>query len=595
MKSQFGKFMSSDSVLTLDVLTTFTKTQQNQIRRLIQTDVWFAAQHIFRDPKNLPLEDCHRQICDALVQPNPDVDISQWDATKERAILCFRGCGKTTIDVGHAVQIILSAPDCRLLFVGGTVAHAQRKMQAVVDIFNCNAVIQHLFPNFTNVSAKLGTFTTPARTTTSLKEATITCASFRSSTASGHYDWLKLDDAINDQNQRTDAAVAKSVDSFDNLSPLLEPDTYTDFIGVRFDARDIPAQMATRSIDNRTPLIWLEIPVFQLKEGEDLAARHKANKLNLDTDVTFTWQRKWNAKTLKLPYSKPNFRENYLLEVETPEPEPLIQPVTPELLKQCLTAAIPDVFTEIPVANGDLASVSEKGTDACSVVSGYWNLASQTLTISRAFNKKFTFESDFLKQTWYVYDDLRVGRTNRIRFRVEQAKEERGLWDEEFKAIQIDAEFLPPESNKDERILELFNALRLGKVRFDSSLVASPVWSDVLTQFVGYKFGQLHSHMKDDLVDSVSQLYEFCLTITAAEPAPFHTRNAREISMFGQELGDDTFDGVHSLPKNSPQHDETFYADVDFLSRFTAQSANLASRNHLSGQRWHLSGNRNPQ
>ena len=39
--------------------------------------------------------------------------------------------------------------------------------------------------------------------------------------------------------------------------------------------------------------------------------------------------------------------------------------------------------------------------------------------------------------------------------------------------------------------------------------------------------------------------------------------------MFGQELGGDTFDGVHSLPMDSPQHDETFYADDDFLKRFT--------------------------
>ena len=569
MKSNFNAFMSSDSVLTLDALKTFTKAQRNQIKRLIQTDVFWAAQHIFRDPKNLPLEDCHRKICDALVQPNPHVDISQWDPTKERAILCFRGCGKTTIDVGHTVQIILSAPDCRLLFVGGTVTHAQRKMQAVRDIFNCNAVIQHLFPSFTNVSAKLGTFTTPARTTTSVKEATITCASFRSSTASGHYDWLKLDDAINDQNQRTDAAVAKSLDSFDNLSPLLEPDTYTDFIGVRFDAQDIPARMAIRSIDNRTPLIWIEIPVFQLKEGDDVAARHKANKLNLDTDVTFTWGRKWNAKTLKLPYSKPNFRENYLLELEIPESEVTVQPITTELLKSWCTTALPDVFTEIPVANADLASVSERGTDCCGVVSGYWNLASQTLTITRAFNKKFTEESDFLKQTWYLYDDLRIGRTNRIRFRVEQAKEERGLWDEKFTAIQIAAEFLQVESSKDARIWKLFDAMRAGKVRFDASLSASPIWTDVLTQFVGYKFSQSHSHAKDDLVDSTAQLYEFCLTITAAEPAPFHTRNVREITMFGQEFGDSSFDGVHTLPKDAPQHDEAFYADTDFLKRFT--------------------------
>ena len=513
MSKQFNNFIESNGALTVAQLVTFTKPEQERVRQWCMCDVWFSAQHIFRDSKNLPLESCHMEVCYSLVQPNPDEDIHAWSAAKERAILCFRGFGKTTLDIGHCVQIILSAPDVRLLFVGGTVQHAERKMRAVVDIFNTNAVIQHLFPKFYNASVKAGTFTCPARTL-NLKEATITCASFRSTNASGHYDWLKLDDAQNDANSGTAAAVEKSMVKFDDLSPLLEPNSYTDFIGVRQDANDIPAQMSTRSSQIGTPLGWIEIPVFTLKERDDVAARYKANRLDLANDVIFAWEAKWNAETLRLPYSKPNFRENYLLEVFEPAEEPAIQSVTPELLYSCLTKSV-NLLDEIPVINADLSSISPRGTDCCGIIGGYWNPTTKILTVNRILHQKFTEPSDFLRQMRQFYGDHCMS-LNRIRFRTESNRDEEQLFEKDFKQQGMLAEFLPSLGGKYERVATLWEAVRAGVIKFADELSKTPDWQVLVNQMCYFSRTE---NQHDDAVDSLAQLHLYCQTITAAEPS----------------------------------------------------------------------------
>ena len=107
------------------------------------------------------------------------------------------------------------------------------------------------------------------------------------------------------------------------MAPLVEPDCYIDYIGVRTDAADIPSQMFARSIANGTPLGGCEIPVFTVKEGIN---KKDKLKLNLATDVDYAWPQRWNEKTLQRLYALPNFLENYLLEIFEAEPEPEIQP-----------------------------------------------------------------------------------------------------------------------------------------------------------------------------------------------------------------------------------------------------------------------------
>ena len=551
----FMNFINGAEVLSLEVLKTFTATEQEQVKIWLLTDTWFTANRILRQPNTLPLQPCHRDFCYAMVQPNPNVSLAAWDGTKERTLLCFRGFGKTTLDTVHTLQCILSCPNIRILLVGGVVAHAEKKMRAVVDLFNFTPVLEHLFPSFTNASVKTGTFTTPARTLHQ-REATITCASFRSTNASGHYDWLKLDDAANDTNQSTVAAVEKSLVKFDDLAPLLEPNGYVDYIGVRTDAADISVQMFARSIANSTPLGGIEVPVFTLKEGEEIGARHKANKLNLATDVDFSWPQRWNEKTLQRAYTLPNFRENYLLEICEPVEEPAIQPVTAELLRSCLISSV-NWLDEVPVINADLSSISPRGTDYCGIIGGFWNPMTKVLTVTRILHQKFTEPSDFLRQVHGIYGDYCTS-LNRIRFRVENNRDEEQLFEASFKKQGTSAEFLPSTGHKYERVSTLWDAIRSGKVKFADDLKSRKEWQILVSQVCN--FGGVEGS-KDDAVDSLAQLWLYCQTITMAEPS-------LNVPDFGEEAIQpfacrpcDTVKIRHpNTPQQPPEYSDPYYA-----------------------------------
>ena len=193
----------NESVLTVEQLQKFSKAEQEQVKSGAFVILGFLHSSVLRAPKSLPLQPCHRDFCYSLVQPNPDAPIQQWDATKERALLCFRGFGKTTLSpISHCpVHFKFSRhenPTCWSC----TLLTLVRKMHAIVDLFNYSPVIEHLFPKFTNAAVKQGAFTTPARTL-NIREATITCGSFRSTNASGHYELVSCDDAANDANQGT--------------------------------------------------------------------------------------------------------------------------------------------------------------------------------------------------------------------------------------------------------------------------------------------------------------------------------------------------------------------------------------------------------
>ncbi len=509
MSKQFTAFLNdeNESVLTVEQLQKFSKAEQKQVLQWCLCDTWFFAQRVMRAPNSLPLQPCHRDFCYAMVPPNPDAPIQQWDATKERALLCFRGFGKTTLSSVHILQCILCCPNIRILLVGGVVAHAERKMRAVVDLFN-TPTIEHLFAQFYNASVKAGVFTTSARTAT-LREATISCASFRSTNASGHYELVSCDDAANDANQGTSAAVEKSLIKFDDLAPLVEPDCYIDYIGVRTDAADIPSQMFARSIANGTPLGGCEIPVFQPKQSVTKAKL----KLNLATDVDFAWPQRWNEKTLQRLYALPNFLENYLLEICEAEQKPAIEPVTPELLHSCLTKNV-NYLDDAPVLHGDLSSISARGTDCTAIVGGYWNPTKKLLTVSQLLYRKFTNEYDFLRQVQNFYGEYTTS-LNVVHFFVENNRDEQQLFESKFISQNTPAKFFPSLGSKYERVAGLWTAIRVGKIKFAEELQTHSLEWQALVQQICFFSGV--EGMADDAADALATLWVHCQTITTVE------------------------------------------------------------------------------
>ncbi len=557
---QFLAFVSGDDVLSLEVLKTFTASEQEQIKKFLLTDTWFAANRIFRNPSLPALQSFHADIGYSYPQPDPTKNFSDWSQTKERVCLAFRGAAKSTIESAYIAQVILAFPDVRILVVGATLPKAEVTVEAVRQNLNYNPIVAHFFPLAANVPNGKS-FTVPSRTNLSLREETLTATSFRACSTGWHGELILMDDCIHEQNQTSDAAISKSISRYEDLYPMLEPSGYLSYTGTRHALGDIPTQMIRAAATNGTPLSVVQVPIFTVKENQpnqaEIDARNKAHKLDLQNDIIPTWLDRWPWQTIASKYALENFDRNFLLEIFEAEPEPEIQPITPELLHSCLTKSV-NWLDEVPVINADLSSISPRGADCCGVIGGFWNPTTKVLTVTRILHQKFTEPSDFLRQIRTFYGDYCTS-LNRIRFRVENNRDEEQLFESNFERQGTVAEFLPSTGHKYERVSTLWDAIRSGKVKFADDLKSRKEWQILVSQvcnFSGVESG------KDDAVDSLAQLWLFVQTITAAEP-----------SLNVPDFGDDIFsNGTRiDLPQHTPPISDEEYADVDFLSRFTVQ------------------------
>ena len=516
---QFLAFINGDDVLSLEVLKTFAADEQLQIKTWLLTDTFFASNRIFRTPSLPSLQPFHADIAYSYPQPDPTKKFSEWSQTKERVCLAFRGAAKSTIESAYIAQVVLTFSDVRILLVGATLPKAEVTVDAARQLLNYNPIVGYFFPDAANIPNGKS-FTVPTRTNTSLREETLTATSFRACSTGWHGEFIFMDDCIHEQNQGTDAAVSKSISRYEDLYPMLEPQGYISYTGTRHAINDIPTQMIRAAATNGTPLSLVTVPIFTVKENQpnqaEIDARNKTHKLDLQNDIIPTWADRWSWQSISGKYNLANFDRNYLLEIFEAEPEPEIQPVTPELLQSCVTKTV-DYLGEIAVINADLSMIHPtRGSDYCGLVGGFWNPTTKVLTVNRILHKKFTDESDFLRQTSAFYRDYCLSLF-RIRFRVEANRDEQQLYEKVFNKQQVLAEFLPSLGGKYERVATLWDAIRSGKVKFAGELrTQSPQeWQIVVNQVCNFSGIEGSS---DDAVDSLAQLWLFVQTITAVEP-----------------------------------------------------------------------------
>ena len=436
------------------------------------------------------------------------------EPNKERVCLAFRGAAKSTIESAYIAQVILAFPDVRILIVGATLPKAEVTVDAVQKLLNYNPIVAHFFPDAANIGSGKS-FTVPTRTNTSLREETLTATSFRACSTGWHGEFILLDDCIHEQNQGTDAAIAKSISRYEDLYPMLEPQGYLSYTGTRHAIGDIPSSMIRAAATNGTPLSLVQVPIFTVKEGQpnqaDIDARNKAHKLDLQVDIIPTWPDRWPWQTIASKYALENFDRNYLLEIFEPEAEPLLEALTPEILNKCVTQEQADVM-QVPVLNADMANVGVAGKDCCAIVGGFWNLETHILTVTGIVNKKFVEKDDFLRQLLTLHKSLRF--VNLVRFRCENNKNEEGAWKGDFNKLQMTAEFQTDSSlSRRERDFEdLSDAIRTGKVIFGAD-IAKIEWRELINQLCNFYDSRLKH---DDVADSLGQLWRYCQTITQA-------------------------------------------------------------------------------
>lgn len=321
--------MLSNDLITTKTLRGATSSQRDEVKRLMQTDLYFLVNNVLRHRNRPPLiPRVHLGICDALVHPDPTKGFAEWHPVKRRVVMSSRGTLKTIIEMGHLVQMILCFPDIRILVLSGKMSLAQSIMQGAWRHFVGNEVIQELFPEFCDgVDSAIGgeEFTTPARREYDLRQPTVQIATFDSAKAGWHGELIVLDDCTNEVNCSTPEMIEKTISKYDDLDPLPEPGGYYEITCTPYGDNDLPFIVRDRGESYeaesgvKTVSFFFQ-PVWTLKVSENPAVQKEREERSknlslLKEDVDLLWPEKLNWEFLAPLYrSNPQkFAMQYLL------------------------------------------------------------------------------------------------------------------------------------------------------------------------------------------------------------------------------------------------------------------------------------------
>jgi hypothetical protein len=219
--------VDDDSPLTLDG-TVFPRVASQTIRGMSAEEraEWTAQrlrcrtdQLILSNILGMDLQpNPHRALFAQFLQKRPGLPISDLDPVyKKRMILWSRNTCKTSSIRVEMAQIILNYPNVRLCFLTGNDDLAKRQLGGLKQIFERpTPEFLRLFPEYCLTSRQnrrtkewedqldeLGNmheFTVPCRTSTVYAEPTFAISTARSVKAGSHFDFIFIDDLVNDQN-----------------------------------------------------------------------------------------------------------------------------------------------------------------------------------------------------------------------------------------------------------------------------------------------------------------------------------------------------------------------------------------------------------
>lgn len=591
--------IEGSEVLTVKHLEACNEEEKNQYRYKIQTNLFWLANNVLRSPRAKPLlPKVHRGICDTLVQKYPTSDfgytcgfkppvikpLEDWSPVKERVILSSRGTLKSTIEAADLVQIILCEPNVRIILLSGKLGLAKSILRMARGYFEVNEVLGYLFPQWTigiEDAIKADEFITPARHDVNYRDPTLQIGTFGSVKAGVHVEYIKLDDCTNEINQATPELVQKSIESYDDLDPLLEPGGYIDFTGTRWAVDDLPEyikrhgeEMAEETGEKHVisffQPIWTVKPVDdpllsaiqRAKLQEERDERERKHRL-VPEDVDLLWPEKLTAKYLWPKYRKNprKFACQYLL-----NPEGVTNGVFTHALLVKQTRPLsecPLPHRSIVCINWDLSGVSGRGDYAVGVV-GIWEDTGR-LYILDAVVEKFQSSTDICNAILrlfkkYAPDYHRIESSNGAQ-----------LLNGELRIIagkmNLDQAFFPgwePPCNEEDakrtRIMLLPGALQRDKLQFFSGIEALP---ELYKQFEKFT---AKGKYKDDGPDCIAQMYEKWKNVIGPKEIAYPTPSERVLD-FQSPL-------VPPSQDEDPHQDER-NADVEFLKNFTSPHSGL--------------------
>lgn len=199
-------------------------TAQQEAERLRgKTDLMFLGTEVLgMDFQEVP----HRELFRCFLQCDPSKNLSDLDTQiKKRMILWPRGLFKTSAVRVAIVQLLLNYPDCRILIGVATQKLGTPQLEAVKRVFeNPTEKFRELYPEYcgSNLGNK-STFNLPNRKDFTLPEYNVTTSTGSSVKAGSHYDFVFIDDLVNDQNYQNADVLEGCWQEFLAFGPLRDP------------------------------------------------------------------------------------------------------------------------------------------------------------------------------------------------------------------------------------------------------------------------------------------------------------------------------------------------------------------------------------
>jgi predicted phage terminase large subunit-like protein len=201
-------------------------------------DLWFLAQTVFSRVYPDLVERLHKPMCDFFVEKDPTKDWLVQDYDKNRLLLLPRGHFKTTINLIDTIQWMLAIPNITIALFSGTEELTERMVDEVKQHFLMNGDFREMYPQWCPMKeiarfGEKGHFTVPCRAQIR-REPTLSITTLKKTRAGSHYDLMKFDDVITEQNSKTAILNAETKRQWSTTLPLLNPGGYRDVIGTLY-------------------------------------------------------------------------------------------------------------------------------------------------------------------------------------------------------------------------------------------------------------------------------------------------------------------------------------------------------------------------
>lgn len=263
-----------------------------EVRRRCERELWFLGKYFLWDTdvfgvgrpieENFVKEDVHRRICDMFVRKDKTKSIGEQDWRKDRLILYPRGTGKSAWDRYDVVQWILNFPDIRILYLTATLPLAQgfvgeTKGHFIIDD-DSPSLMNLYFPEFCFTAKSSGDASElicPAaawvKKGLDRKEKTVVADAIDATGAGGHYEVIKADDSVSEQNSANETQCKKITSMYNMKHKMLVPVGYSDKIGTRYADEDMYGEDLKRNVG--TNIVRQSGPNWEVIDNNDLGLR----------------------------------------------------------------------------------------------------------------------------------------------------------------------------------------------------------------------------------------------------------------------------------------------------------------------------------